>query len=307
MKANGRNIVSTPSRIDIRACLTLYINDFWKCLDFAEAIMFADDTTLVFKDKDIDLLIAKVNEDLSSAENWFAENKLSLNIKKTKYMLFDKSRSRNRDFEVYICNKVLERVKSKKFLGITFDEKLAWKEHINVIISKLNSCLGISRRARPYLNRAYLMIIYHSLMQSHINYCNTTWAAWEPRGNKALLRRLQAVCNKFIRLTFNIDRTESVRDILRSQNILNVYQKYDFSIGQLIHKAVNGQLPIILQNSLVINNEFFFFKNCRLKQTERSVVFSAPKVWNNLPLECIEESNFQKFKTMTKKNILEKQ
>ena len=95
---------------------TLYINDFWKCLDFAEAIMFADDTTLVFKDKDIDLLIAKVNEDLSSAENWFAENKLSLNIKKTKYMLFDKSRSRNRDFEVYICNKVLERVKSKKFL-----------------------------------------------------------------------------------------------------------------------------------------------------------------------------------------------
>ena len=221
-------------------------------------------------------------------------------------MLYDLSRSRNNDFEVYISNNVLKRVKSQKFFGVTFDDKLAWKEHINSAISKLNSCLGVSRRAHPYLNRASLMTIYHSLMLSHVNYCNTTWAAWQPRGNKAVLQRLQAVCNKFIRLTFNMDRTDSVREILKSQNILNVYQNYDFTIGQLMHKAVNGQLPTVLQNSLVRNNDFFFFKNCRLKQTAKSVAFSAPEIWNALPFECINQSDFQKFKSMTKQIILEK-
>ena len=143
-------------------------------------------------------------------------------------------------------------------------------------------------------------------MQSHINYCNTTWGAWEPRGNKVLLQRLQAVCNKFIRLTFNIDRTESVRDILKSRNMLDVKQNYDFSVGKLMHKAINGQLPIVLQNSLVRDNVFYFNQNCRLQQTKKSIVFSAPKVWNNLTLQCIDESNMNKFKKMTKQIILQR-
>ena len=44
--------------------------------------MLADDTTLLFKDKSMDSLKLKINNDLSAAAEWFAENKLSLNVKK---------------------------------------------------------------------------------------------------------------------------------------------------------------------------------------------------------------------------------
>ena len=71
---------------------SLYINDFWKCLNSGEAVMFADDTTIIFKDKSVKVLCAKANSDLSSAANWLAENKLSLNIIKTKYMIFNLSK-----------------------------------------------------------------------------------------------------------------------------------------------------------------------------------------------------------------------
>ena len=154
---------------------SLYINDFRKCLSFSEAIMFADDTTLLFKEKSMDSLKLKVNSELSSAAEWLAENKLSLNVKKTKFMCFDTSRSTSSNFDISISNEKLEQVKSQKFLGVIFDDKLMWKDHINMIISRLNSCLGASRRARPYLNKASLMTIYHSLMQSHVNYCVTPW------------------------------------------------------------------------------------------------------------------------------------
>ena len=51
--------------------------------------MFADDTTLIFKGKDISLLEAMANEDLYASSEWLAENKLSLNISKTNYLYFN--------------------------------------------------------------------------------------------------------------------------------------------------------------------------------------------------------------------------
>ena len=67
---------------------SLYINDFRNCLTSSDAVMFADDTTLLFKDKNMDQLISKVNNELSSASDWMAINKLSLNIKKNEIHVF---------------------------------------------------------------------------------------------------------------------------------------------------------------------------------------------------------------------------
>ena len=238
---------------------SIYINDFRNCLKYSEAIMFADDTTLLFKDSNMETLNQKVNNDLASATDWLAENKLSLNVKKTKFMVFDKSRN-STNVDIRISNDKLKRVKSQKILGVIFDEKLTWKDHINSIISKLNSCLGASRRARPYLNMKSLLTIYHSLMQSHVNYCLTTWGAWEPRGNKKLLQRLQAVCNKFFRAMYYLDRDQSVRSYLKSHNVLNIFQNYDYQVGQIMHKAINGNLPNVLRNHLTVENDFFLFQ-----------------------------------------------
>ena len=135
-----------------------------------------------------------------------------------------------------------------------------WRDHIKLIISKLNSCLGASRRARSYLNKKSLISIYHSLMLSHANYCLTTWGAWEPRGNKVILQRLQAACNIFFRIIYNLDRTGSVQSILKSHNILNIFQNYDFQVGQMMHKAINGALPESLKKHLTVDNPYFFSK-----------------------------------------------
>ena len=87
-----------------------------------------------------------VNDDLFSASEWLSENKLSLNVKKTTFMYFDLSKSKQSPI-ISIGSTDLTKVTSQKFLGVVFDEKLSWKPHINNVISKLNSCLGASRRA----------------------------------------------------------------------------------------------------------------------------------------------------------------
>ena len=126
---------------------SLYINDFVNCLGYGDAIMFADDTTLDFQGRCLDRLKEEINLDLSSAADWLAENKLSLNVKKTNYILYDLSRSKTILNNININNENINRVRTQKFLGVIFDEKISWKDHINSVIIKLNSCLGATRRA----------------------------------------------------------------------------------------------------------------------------------------------------------------
>ena len=53
--------------------------------------MFADNTSLFFSHSDIIVLFEKMNKELTNVSDWFNANKLSLNVKKTKYSFFHKS------------------------------------------------------------------------------------------------------------------------------------------------------------------------------------------------------------------------
>ena len=67
----------------------IFINDFNKCLEEnITSLLFADDTTLQTSSNNLTLLYNKMNYNLHLAELWFNTNLLSLNTKKTKYMLF---------------------------------------------------------------------------------------------------------------------------------------------------------------------------------------------------------------------------
>ena len=71
-----------------------------------------------------------------------------------------------------------------------------------------------------------------------------------------------------------------------------------------MHKAMNGHLPMSLRRYLTTDNAFLYFKNPRLKQTKKSISFAGATTWQNFPSNYILESDFQKFKTQLKQNIL---
>ena len=51
-------------------------------------MLFADDTTILFKGKDLPQLVVDASIEVDKMKRWFNENKLSLNLKKTKMMIF---------------------------------------------------------------------------------------------------------------------------------------------------------------------------------------------------------------------------
>ena len=67
--------------------LGLYVNDITKTTDVLDFTLFADDTTILYSNKDIASQIDVINDELDKVSNWFKANKLSVNASKTNYMI----------------------------------------------------------------------------------------------------------------------------------------------------------------------------------------------------------------------------
>ena len=100
--------------------------------------MFADDTTFQFSGVNLESLSEKCNAELEKASIWFKSNRLTLNVKKTKFMLFsDKNAQINLQYlNIKIGDKLVEQVgtncneKYFKFVGHVLDDKCTWVGHI---------------------------------------------------------------------------------------------------------------------------------------------------------------------------------
>ena len=106
-------------------------------------------------------------------------NKLTLNVKKTKYMLIGsqfKLSQINSDFTVKVNNTPIERAIKHKSLEVQIDESLNWRPHIDTISKKISAGTAILRRVShfiPFDTRVNIM--YNALVMPYFNYCGAVW------------------------------------------------------------------------------------------------------------------------------------
>ena len=111
-------------------------------------LLLADDTNLYFKHKNVEYLADTINTELCKVSNWIRANKLQLNYEKTHMMVFN---SRNKDtskLNVFIDGHAVKTVKTTKFLGVSIDDDLKWKTHINEILLKISKTIGVMSKLK---------------------------------------------------------------------------------------------------------------------------------------------------------------
>ena len=145
--------------------------------------MFADDTNRIYSRQNIKALFSSVNAEIEKLGDWSIANRLSLNIRKTKYTFFHKNLVKDniplKLSDLHISSKSIERKASIKFLGVMLDESIAWNDHIHVIEKNLAKNIGLLYRARQFLDKELLKTIYFSYIHSYLNYLNYSNIAWD--------------------------------------------------------------------------------------------------------------------------------
>ena len=158
--------------------------------------------------------------------DWLAVNKLSLNLKKTKYMLFhhhNKKLPNNIPLEINLTE--IERVTNFIFLGVIINEHLTWKPHIDKICRKISKYIGIFNKLKHYLPQHILRILYCSIVQSHLSYAILTWGF--DRG------RVEKLQKKIIRIIACSRYNAHTEPIFKMLKLLKLHDMFNINIIKL--------------------------------------------------------------------------
>ena len=155
----------------------IYMNDIPNCTEYFIFIIYADDTTLNNTVQIPSLSAVDINNELAKVYDWLTVNKLSLNVRKTKYVIFHAIDKRMEGVipNLEINGIPLERVQNFNFLGLVLDESMFWKPHIDVLANKLAKCAGVLNKSKRFLPIHILRTLYFSMVQSRLVYCKLTW------------------------------------------------------------------------------------------------------------------------------------
>ena len=123
-------------------------------------LIFADDTNLFLFLKNIGTLFDSMNVELANASMWFKSNKFSLNVDKTKWLLFHLLSERQLLAQT-LPNLLIENIHIKrehvtKFLGVFIDENLSWKQHVDIASSKISKSTSILYKSTDVLSKQCL-------------------------------------------------------------------------------------------------------------------------------------------------------
>ena len=112
-------------------------------------ILFADDTIFFITGNNYADLVTTLNNELCKIVKWLNVNKISINISKSQYMIFQSSKKKSITKEnLFINGNMIRKVESTKFLGVIIDSKLSWSEHIHHIKNKISKSIGIIHKVR---------------------------------------------------------------------------------------------------------------------------------------------------------------
>ena len=154
----------------------IYINDLPNITNLAKFILYADDANIIVTGYTEEEVQYKLNQITSLLIKWVDSNGLALNLKKTHFMVFSNHRTTTlSNIKVSIAGVEIDQVAEARFLGVIIDQKLTWSKHIHAVRSKMNRYMGIMYKIKRHLPLEVRLQIYHSFVQSHLNFCSLVW------------------------------------------------------------------------------------------------------------------------------------
>jgi hypothetical protein len=246
----------------------LYINDLPNIAKKdTKVVLYADDTSVLVTSSNKTDFNKAINEAVRDVNRWFKDNLLSLNLNKTQYLNFGTKNSHSSNIEIIYEHKQIPNSSITKFLGLNLDDTLTWKNHIDLVISKLCSACFAIRSVKPILSQNVLRMICFSQVHSILNYGIIFW------GNSPDSVKVFKMQKRIIKMITNSGNRDSCREMFRKTEILPFYSQYLFSL--------------ILYT---VNNKHLFKANMDVRnyETRNKTNFHQP-LWPNITRDRITQ------------------
>ena len=228
----------------------LYINDLAYISQKLCFVMFADDSNVFLSGSNINEMILTMNDELLKVTSWLNSNKLSLNVDKSKHIIFSVNNVKP-EKNVIINDTVLEKVTDSKFLGIVIDYKLSWKQHILYVKSKLSKHIAILYKARKVLCCKSLITLYYSFIYPFFTYGLEIWG----RSYITEIESLFRLQKKIVRIITSSKYYDHTEPLFASLKLMPLSRLYEYRMIMFLFKYHNSQVPTVLNDIFLRNSD----------------------------------------------------
>ena len=214
-----------------------------------KCILFADDAVFYVCNDSFIECVNMICELIINLENWVKNNRLTVNVSKTKLMLFSSKNIQNLP-TLYYNNETIQWVKSITYLGVIIDDRLSFVSHVEAVHRKLSTLHGLFYAMSRLMPKSTLLTLYHSLVYPTILQNVILWG-----GIAAChIDKIKIIMNKILRCIIGVkfDRNRiplmPTTQMYRSLDLLKFDDIYKLSLLKFIHLSFYQNYHLLFEN-----------------------------------------------------------
>ena len=271
------------------------------CLNVA----YADDTTIYIiipRPADRVSSAQQLSNDLFFIKSWCDQWGMELNPRKTKSMIFSRSRTALPHHpDLYLGNTLIENAVALKLLGVLFDPKLTFESHLRTVASSISQKLGIMRKSwQTYRDDSVVLKCFYSFILPFFDYCSVVWMSAAPT-HLQLLDRVFASARFFTPANIRLDHR---RDVAGSCLLFKI-------LGNPSH-PMHSRLPRPVEHVRRTRRAERMNTRARVSalshnssQFNRSFLPHFIEIWNFLPQALVDAPCIDHFKRLVNRHLLQ--
>jgi hypothetical protein len=183
--------------------------------------LFADDTAIFTSSNTTSTVRNRLQESINEFEKWCSSWKLVIQPTKTELIHFSPHPRKKYPNPVHlrVSNTIIRPQSSARYLGVIFDQRLHWREHIKHVETRVQSRINLLRflnRITPDSNDRIMLNLFKSLIRPVLTYGSSAYLKAEDK----TWSRLQIIQNKALRAGLYLPHFTSPR--ARNQMIRSI-------------------------------------------------------------------------------------
>ena len=259
-------------------------------------------------------IVQTLSDCVEAVKDWMSSNRLKLNPSKTEIIWLGSSRrlSHCPTGPLPIAGAWITPSKHVRDLGVIIDSDLSMSTHVRTTIRNCYFHLRQLRLVRHSLTKESAHALVRAMIHCRLDYCNSVLSN-QPM---YVYNNLQSVLRTAARLVLKLPGYASVTEIMRKElHWLGFPQRISYKLCTLTYKCLHGMAPDYLTRRFTLVSSVDGRSHLRSAAAGHLVVpitrtktigtksfhYSAPKVWNSLPLQLRDCSlTYENFKRQLK-------
>ena len=211
--------------------------------DDVDDVQFADDTQLSISGHKSRLpeMIETLERALTRLSDWFRENRLKINVKKTQMIVFGtKPMLKNvPPVSINFQGDIIRESRVVKNLGLYMDRHLTFVDHVNHVVGKCSGALIALMHAKHSLPKATIKPIVNALVLSSVRYCISLYGTCSITER----HRIQKIVNFAARVISGRRKHDRISDVIQDLKWLTAEQLVTYHRTSIVQKVLTSKLP----------------------------------------------------------------